>query len=398
MSKILLFIVLFLLCFSSVSASTMTRYGSDFKIVGAEISYKVNDRLGSDRLTINGDNISAESNNLPYGQQLKNNDMKFAFTGKELDDTDNYYFNARYYDFDSGKFLGVDPVSDNHAYAYVSNNPMNYVDPSGMDKADVKKYKKYIKQRKSTKFGEPLVTGLQYFAYGLIPDATLEKLSEGRLRPLNFIMKYLAGKGGSLDVEYSKEEWDSIILNANKNTVWKESIDSNFPAEEGWEIASSFDSSDWQSKVNRIHPVWDILGKTSLLRKKTGSDKEGNNIYFYGIYGEDFDFVGGAGEFGTSIGNFYKGNGNRYKNRDLRMAQSRCINKDFYNFIKEKVGGKEALETLFTVAKKETFVDGKFGYDDQIYNIFIDAEAIRTHGSSIAVSAYIDGYVEEPKE
>ncbi len=132
MNKVLLFIILCLLCLSSVSASVVTRYGSDFKIVGDEISFKVSDRLGSDRLILDDNSIIAESNNLPYGQQLKNNNVKFGFTGKELDDTNNYYFNARYYDYDSGKFLGVDPVSDNHAYAYVSNNPMNMVDPSGM--------------------------------------------------------------------------------------------------------------------------------------------------------------------------------------------------------------------------------------------------------------------------
>ena len=132
MSKILLFIILFLLFLSSVTASTMTRYGFDFKIVGGEISFKVSDRLGSDRLTFDDEKVIAESNVLPYGQQLKNNAVKFSFTDKELDDTDNYYFNARYYDYDSGKFLGVDPVSNNHAYAFVSNNPMNYVDPSGM--------------------------------------------------------------------------------------------------------------------------------------------------------------------------------------------------------------------------------------------------------------------------
>jgi len=136
MNKILSFIVLFLLCLSSVSASVVTRYGSDFKIVGDELFFKVSDRLGSDRLILDDTSIIAESNTLPYGQQLKNNNVKFGFTGKELDATDNYYFNARYYDYDSGKFLGVDPVRDNHAYAYVSNNPMNMVDPSGRDPSD----------------------------------------------------------------------------------------------------------------------------------------------------------------------------------------------------------------------------------------------------------------------
>ncbi len=132
MNKFIIFLLLFLFCLSSVATSTITRYGSDFKIVGNEISFKINDRLGSDRLTLDDENVVAESNNLPYGQQLKNSNVKFGFTGKELDASNNYYFNARYYDFDSSKFLGVDPVSNNHAYSYVSNNPMNMIDPDGM--------------------------------------------------------------------------------------------------------------------------------------------------------------------------------------------------------------------------------------------------------------------------
>ncbi len=130
---IIIYILLVLLITSFVSATTTRYIDNTAQISDGDISYKINDRLGNDRLTINNDNMIVASNNLPYGQQLKNNNVKFSFTGKELDDTDNYYFNARYYDFDSGKFLGVDPVSDNQAYSYVSNNPMNYIDPTGKD-------------------------------------------------------------------------------------------------------------------------------------------------------------------------------------------------------------------------------------------------------------------------
>ena len=394
MIRVCLFIVLFLLCFNSVSASTLTRYGSDFKIVNNEISFKVSDRLGTDRLTFDDENVVAESNVLPYGQQLKNRDVKFGFTGKELDDTDNYYFNARYYDFDSGKFLGVDPVLDNHAYAFVSNNPMNYVDPSGMDKAEVKKYEEYIEQRKSTEFGEPLVTGLQYWAYKLIPDSLLDKLSEGRLRQLNFILKYLVGKGGSLDVEYSKEEWDIIVSSVPKegepaltfispvrisSGIWKSSNDPNFPSEEGWEITRSFSSNFGQDDFT--NSVWDILGTTSLVRKKTGTDEEGNDLYFYGIYGEDFDFVGSAFEGGTEVIETSKG---RYED-----AYYREITKKFYNFIKEKLGGKEVLENLF-IAKELS--------DGDKVGLYINPKAMETHGTSIVVSAHIDNYKEETKE
>jgi len=132
MRKEIFILMIFVVSCSSVFASTITRYGSDFTIVEKEISFKVNDRLGTERLSFDYEYVGSGFNNLPYGQQLKNKDVKLGFNNKELDDTDNYYFNARYYDYDSGKFLGVDPINDNPAYAFVSNNPMNYIDPSGL--------------------------------------------------------------------------------------------------------------------------------------------------------------------------------------------------------------------------------------------------------------------------
>ncbi len=48
------------------------------------------------------------------------------------DESGLHYFGARYYDSDLGKFTSVDPVAENEPYSYVSNNPMGYVDPTGM--------------------------------------------------------------------------------------------------------------------------------------------------------------------------------------------------------------------------------------------------------------------------
>ncbi|MBT4334519.1 RHS repeat-associated core domain-containing protein, partial [archaeon] len=58
-------------------------------------------------------------------------------TGKELDESNLYYFGARYYDSESGRFTSVDPVKENHAYSYVNNNPLNLIDPTGMGGYDV---------------------------------------------------------------------------------------------------------------------------------------------------------------------------------------------------------------------------------------------------------------------
>jgi len=57
------------------------------------------------------------------------------FTGKELDtDTGLYYYNARWYDPNLGRFITEDPIRDGpNWYAYVSNDPINKIDPDGLD-------------------------------------------------------------------------------------------------------------------------------------------------------------------------------------------------------------------------------------------------------------------------
>jgi len=87
------------------------------------LEYKYQDRLGSD----------IESRQLPFGQELVNSGNRFEFTGKELDNSNLYYFGARYYDSNLGRFTIVDSNEKEPAYQYVRNNPMNLVDPDGND-------------------------------------------------------------------------------------------------------------------------------------------------------------------------------------------------------------------------------------------------------------------------
>ena len=61
------------------------------------------------------------------------------FTGKDLDeDTGLYYYNARWYDREIGRFISADTYKGEleypqtlNLYAYVLNNPLIYVDPTG---------------------------------------------------------------------------------------------------------------------------------------------------------------------------------------------------------------------------------------------------------------------------
>ena len=64
----------------------------------------------------------------------------YAYTGRELDkETGLYYYRARYYDPSIGRFLQKDPISfaggDWNLYGYVQNNPINFIDPYGLEKS-----------------------------------------------------------------------------------------------------------------------------------------------------------------------------------------------------------------------------------------------------------------------
>ncbi|MDP1614713.1 MAG: RHS repeat-associated core domain-containing protein, partial [Methylococcales bacterium] len=60
---------------------------------------------------------------------------RLKYTGREDDGTGLYYYRARYYDTDTGRFISEDPLGFGagiNFYAYVGNNPVNANDPSGM--------------------------------------------------------------------------------------------------------------------------------------------------------------------------------------------------------------------------------------------------------------------------
>lgn len=78
----------------------------------------------------------------PFGDvfSTSTNVQPYKYNGKELDSKAglNWYdYSARHYDTALGRWLNIDPLSNNHygvsPYSYCLNNPMKYIDPDGKD-------------------------------------------------------------------------------------------------------------------------------------------------------------------------------------------------------------------------------------------------------------------------
>jgi RHS repeat-associated protein len=81
--------------------------------------------------------IVAEYHYDPYGDTTVSGDDSnpFRYTAREQDAADLYYYRARYYDPEIGRFISEDPLglADGvNLYAYVGGSPVNLVDPLGL--------------------------------------------------------------------------------------------------------------------------------------------------------------------------------------------------------------------------------------------------------------------------
>ena len=109
-----------------------------------ETFFYYSDHLGSTSyITDKEANITQFDAYLPYGELLvdehsSSEDMPYKFNGKEFDEeTDLYYYGARYMNPQNSMWLGVDPLTEKYpnltGYCYTNNNPVKYIDPTGTD-------------------------------------------------------------------------------------------------------------------------------------------------------------------------------------------------------------------------------------------------------------------------
>ena len=108
---------------------------------GGALTYMHADRFGSIMsLTNNSGTVTNRYAYSPWGESNSLSGTTFGFTGQRYDEeTGLYYFKNRYYSPTLGRFLQPDPLlyeDDLNLYAYVSNSPLNYTDPTGLMKVD----------------------------------------------------------------------------------------------------------------------------------------------------------------------------------------------------------------------------------------------------------------------
>jgi RHS repeat-associated protein len=109
------------------------------------------DHLGSSDVITDASGAVVESTEFyPYGrpryEESAGFDSEYKYTGKELDkESGLMYYEARYYEPVIGRFVSVDPMGMNpeeqslgisnslNLYAYALDNPLAYIDPTGLE-------------------------------------------------------------------------------------------------------------------------------------------------------------------------------------------------------------------------------------------------------------------------
>ena len=109
----------------------------------ANLDWYLTDNLGSVRQIVRSDgtvldNIAFDSFGQILSESAPPSGDRFRFTGRDWDVLfGQYFYRARYYSPEVGRFASEDPTSftagDTDFYRYVANNPTNYIDPTGLD-------------------------------------------------------------------------------------------------------------------------------------------------------------------------------------------------------------------------------------------------------------------------
>jgi len=92
-----------------------------------------------------------------FGKMIDNTTVtilnRYTFTSQEWDsDLNMYYYDARWYDPSTGRFISEDIYTGINKYSYVENSPINYIDPFGMAPISPEEGNDIVKEGNSQKW------------------------------------------------------------------------------------------------------------------------------------------------------------------------------------------------------------------------------------------------------
>jgi len=124
----------------SVATTYLSDLGLDNKLRQTSsttgISYYLTDHLGSTAGLTDASGSPIEQVNYDsFGNGTSSARTRYGYTGRERDpDTGLFYYRARWYDPQQGRFVSEDPIGlagGINLFAYVENSPLLFSDPSG---------------------------------------------------------------------------------------------------------------------------------------------------------------------------------------------------------------------------------------------------------------------------
>jgi RHS repeat-associated protein len=202
--------------------------------------------------------------------QVETHHNPFRYCGEYYDDeTDLVYLRNRYYNNQTGRFITEDPIKDGlNWYSYCGNNPINYIDPTGLyDRDEAVKYA--VKWHDGT-------NSPTYERFDTV-GAFISSLGRTRGDCANFVSQSLVAGGLTMNSSwhyYSKttDEWhgNSVIQKMERDMT------------SAWASAKGqyeFFSSDWAGYKNgEVIQIWSKKGMEYNI--KYNNIQKGDLMFF----------------------------------------------------------------------------------------------------------------------
>ena len=202
------------------------------KVEDGEVYYYATDHLGTvTAITDAAGQAVWKDDATPFGENtgtIGTRQDALRFTGKSYDaETGLWYFNARWYDGTTGRFITEDPAKDGLSwYVYAGNNPLKFIDPSGLAKFFYNEKDEY---QTTVEKGDTLSKiSEEYYGSAKYTDALAaandiknrDKIQTGQ----NLKMPYISELVGDeeFDTNYSQYMKDETVMLNNMNESFSE--------------------------------------------------------------------------------------------------------------------------------------------------------------------------------